>query len=368
MQGWMAGGVVTRTIAGSLKCVGTDVVYAANSLTHVPEGIRGVSVPAPHYFPLEWTLRRWLGKTPKEMLAAELDKAGATVIFPVVESVQNSSLPTIGWIPDFQHLHLPDLFSVDQRRALDWRFRRLAERSRLMWMTSENAAADFRRTFPGQSVKARVASFPSLLAYEPPAGNCREVLAPYRLPEKFLLVVNQFWRHKNHRVVAEALAILKKGGLRISAVMAGLPADHRDKENSALSETLQALAKGEVWADCLVLGKVSRAEIEALLQSASVLVQPSRFEGWNTSVEDAKALGCPTILSDIAVHREQCPDAFGFFDCDSPQQLAEILARCWEALPARPDRDREQTALRAAYVRGLEFGQQVAAFCREAVT
>ena len=368
MQGWMAGGVVTRTIAGSLKSVGIDVVYAANSLARVPEGIRGVSVPAPHYFPLEWSLRRWLGKLPKEMIAAELDKAGATVIFPVVESIRNTLLPTIGWIPDFQHQHLPDLFSLDQRRGLNRRFRRLAERSRLVWMSSENAAADFRRTFPGQSGKVRVASFPSLLAYETPGGNCREVLVPYRLPEKFLLVVNQFWRHKNHRVVAEALGILKNGGLRISAVMAGLPADHRDRENSALSETLQALAKGKVWADCLVLGKIPRAEIEALLQRASVLVQPSRFEGWNTSVEDAKALGCPVILSDIAVHREQCPGALGFFDCDSPQRLAEILSRCWEALPARPDRDREQAALRAAYERGLEFGQQVAAFCREAST
>jgi glycosyltransferase involved in cell wall biosynthesis len=148
--------------------------------------------------------------------------------------------------------------------------------------------------------------------------------------------------------------------------MAGLPADYRDKENTALSETLQTLAGNGSWPDCLVLGKVRREELLQLLRSATALVQPSRFEGWNTTIEDAKALGCPLILSDLEVHREQCPDAVGFFGCDDARALADVIATNWNRMPTRPDYDLERKSLDAAHRRGLEFGAQMAAICHEA--
>jgi len=366
MRGWTAGGVVTRTMALALRGAGADIVYASTSSERVPQGVRGAIVGKAKYIPAEWTFRKWLGKEPKEESAKCLRSAGATILLPAVDAVQISSTPSIGWIPDFQHLHLPELFSPQVVKTRNERFLLLAQKSRLVWLTSEDAAGDFRRTFPTEARKARVAPFPSLFAYEPPGDDGHRALEAYHLPEKYLLVVNQFWRHKNHRAVAEALGILRKQGLRIPAVMAGMPSDHRDQENSALNETLQALVKGGAWADCLVLGKIPRVEVQALLQRASVLVQPSRFEGWNTSVEDAKALGCPVVLSDIAVHREQCPDALGFFPCGEPQKLADILGKCWESLPARPDPEREQTALQVADLRGLEFGKRMMDYCREA--
>ena len=366
MRGWTAGGVVTRTLALALKSAGADVVYASTSCERVPQGIRGVVVRKANYFPAEWTLRQWLAMGPKEESAQCLRSAGATVLLPAVDAVQIHSTPSIGWIPDFQHLHLPELFSPHLVKTRNERFLVLAQKSHLVWLTSEDAAGDFRKTYPSEAKKARVAPFPSLFAFEPPAADDQNGLEAYHLPEKFLLVVNQFWRHKNHRVVAEALGVLRKRGLRIPTVMAGMPSDHRDQENTALNDTLQALVKGGAWADCLILGKIPRLEIEALLQRAAVLVQPSRFEGWNTSVEDAKALGCPVILSDIAVHREQCPDALGFFSCDDPYQLADILANRWETLSSRPDPIREQSALQAAAHRGLEFGTRMMEYCREA--
>ena len=54
-----------------------------------------------------------------------------------------------------------------------------------------------------------------------------------------------------------------------------------------------------------VLGLLPRAEQIALLKSASAVLQPSRFEGWSTIIEDAKSLGKAILASDIAVHREQ---------------------------------------------------------------
>lgn len=365
MRGWMAGGIVTRTMALSLKSTGADVSYATSSATRVPYGIPGIILPEPSYFPLEWTLRRLLHWGPKETLVR--CTKNSDVVLPVAGSVRVRNIPSVGWIPDFQHIHLPQLFSAKQRAALDHDFETLSTRSDRVLLSSEDARNDFVRHFSHHAGKARVASFPSLFAFEPPSAPAGRVLEKFHLPARFLLVVNQFWRHKNHRAVARALGLLKKMGKPIPLVIAGLPADYRDAENSAISETFQALAEGNVSAQCVFLGKVDREDIVDLLRTATAVVQPSLFEGWNTTVQDAKALGCPVIASSLQVHLEQCPEAVGFFPPDEPEHLARILAEHWDSLPTRPDPASEETSLMREKEFARTYGETLLAICSECV-
>ena len=61
-------------------------------------------------------------------------------------------------------------------------------------------------------------------------------------PIPSLLYPSNFWRHKNHEIVVEAIARLRRKNVRIPVVMTGLPADYRDPANQVLSQTLQAIA------------------------------------------------------------------------------------------------------------------------------
>jgi glycosyltransferase involved in cell wall biosynthesis len=244
-------------------------------------------------------------------------------------------------------------------------FRTLSKRSARMLFSSEDCRRDFVATFPDFAAKARVASFPSLFAFEPPAQPAVRVCEKYHLPERFLLVINQFWRHKNHRIVPEALAILRNRGLQVPVVMVGLPADHRDRQNEALSETLQAAARGNVWPQCQVLGKVPREDLVSFLQTATAVIQPSRFEGWNTTLQDAKAIGCPVLVSDLAVHREQCPNALGFFPPDDAGGLADLISASWRDLPVRPNPQREGEALAAEVKFAHAYGRRLLEICSE---
>src|SRR5712692_9628701 len=108
--------------------------------------------------------------------------------------------------------------------------------------------------------------------------------------------------------------------------MTGLPVDHRDRSNSNLSSLLQAIASAGLNGQITILGQVSYADLVNLMRTAALVIQPSRFEGWSTIVQDAKALGRPLICSDIAVHREQASSALGSFPCDKPEVLASLLA------------------------------------------
>ena len=57
-----------------------------------------------------------------------------------------------------------------------------------------------------------------------------------------------------------------------------------------------------------------RAHVFRLMRQSLAVLQPSLFEGWSTSVEEAKSVGKRMILLDIPVHREQDPPRALFFD------------------------------------------------------
>ena len=61
------------------------------------------------------------------------------------------------------------------------------------------------------------------------------------------------------------------------------------------------------------------------MKDSEVVINPSKFEGWSTTVEEAKSLGKNIILSDIPVHREQNPKWGIYFDPNNPNQLASII-------------------------------------------
>ena len=63
------------------------------------------------------------------------------------------------------------------------------------------------------------------------------------------------------------------------------------------------------------------------------MVQPSKFEGWSTVVEDAKALNQFILVSDLAVHQEQLQNNMAFFDPDDDKELALLLKKYWEEQP-----------------------------------
>ena len=94
----------------------------------------------------------------------------------------------------------------------------------------------------------------------------------------------------------------------------------------------------------------------------------SRFEGWSTVIQDAKALGRPLLCSDIAVHREQVPRALGFFPTDGAEVLAELLAAHWNDLEPGPNYALEQQSLAAERDFSTRHGQSLLKLCGETAT
>ena len=86
-------------------------------------------------------------------------------------------------------------------------------------------------------------------------------------------------------------------------------------------------------------------------------------EGWNTLIEDAKALGRPIICSDIKVHREQAPSALDYFSPQDPERLAEILLDRFPYLEPGPCPSREAEMLELTGMRAARLWQCYTPIC-----
>ena len=64
-----------------------------------------------------------------------------------------------------------------------------------------------------------------------------------------------------------------------------------------------------------------------IMRHAKAVLQPSMFEGWNTTIEDAKSLQLPIIASGIEVHKEQLREKGIYFDPENENELAQVLSK-----------------------------------------
>lgn len=245
--------------------------------------------------------------------------------------------PAVAWFPDFQHRRLPQLFSAPARWRRNLGFRVQIAAGRHILLSSESARNDFRSFYPGASNDISVVRFaaqpvPDLLTASP-----SDILVRYGLPLKYFYLPNQFWRHKNHQIVIDALTILKTPGSDVVVVASGSPNDPREADY--FGGLMRQVVDRDLKSNFRYLGMIPLDHVYALLRTSMALINPSRFEGWSTTVEEAKSFGVPMILSDIDVHREQTSGMAHYFGVDDAESLAEHLRQFSQAPEPAAARD-----------------------------
>lgn len=248
---------------------------------------------------------------------AEFKAGGIDVVF---ESARffgwRLPFPAVAWFPDFQHRLLPHLFSRSAYWRRDIGFRVQIASGRHIMLSSASALGDLKRFYPGVSNGVSVVRF----ATEPPARllatNPSDVIASYGLPTHYFYLPNQFWRHKNHQLVVDALDLLKRRGLDVVVAASGGTVDFR--EPGRFEAMMREVKARGLETNFRHLGMIPLDHVYALLRASTALINPSECEGWSTTVEEAKSFGVPMLLSDLDVHREQTAGRARYFSiCDS---------------------------------------------------
>jgi glycosyltransferase involved in cell wall biosynthesis len=143
------------------------------------------------------------------------------------------------------------------------------------------------------------------------------------LPSDYVLCPTHMASHKNAGPLISAFALLKKRGYPGVLVFTGAGTEAVCGKAGSIG-----VEKNQQPQDVYGLGYVTNTEIDALIEQASVVVNPSLYEGGNGPGFDAWARGRPVAMSNIppflehvAVHGVRAE----IFDPRSPQDICEKL-------------------------------------------
>ena len=103
---------------------------------------------------------------------------------------------------------------------------------------------------------------------------------------------------------------------------------------------------------------VPYADLISLMWHSVAIINPSLFEGWSSTVEEAKSMGKKIILSDIPVHREQNPERGVFVDPYDPERMAKALRRVMDEFDAQEEKEFTQKARKVFPKRIESFGRE----------
>ncbi|KAA0893320.1 glycosyltransferase family 4 protein [Oryzomonas rubra] len=358
--GWMGGAEYIRNIILALASLPqeTRATFEVNLLTNTATDENFIDSIKPHVtnvhyldqivppkFPelILWSIKSRLLRISDQRYDVILNKFGLNFVYPATSWDCRFSLDkVVAWIPDFQHKHLPQYFSKRELHGREKTYSKLVHSSPMVVLSSKSAAVDFERFYPDFIKKTRVLSFKSVMRDMWVQGDPANVQAKYSLPDRFFLVSNQFWQHKGHLTVINALKLLKDNGVKPVIVCTGELNDYRQPKYASV--VLDAIKSFGLEEQILLVGLIPKNDQIQLLRRSLALIQPSQFEGWSTVVEEARCLGKAMILSDIPVHLEQNPPESCFFECSSPAALAEVMADFWHSLTPGPDGGKETLA------------------------
>lgn len=225
-------------------------------------------------------------------------------------------VPWVQTLLDTQHHDLRSNFSRSELIYRRWRYDEPARRATAVITISE---------FCKERITTHL-GIPADRIHVAHLGVDTTEFVPNRGPrDRFVLYPARGWPHKNHRVLLEAMAVVRR--------------DHPDLLLVLTGGGLDDLGPLPPWVD--VRGLVSRADLLDLYRRAACLAFPSTYEGFGLPPLEAMASGCPVAAASAGSLPEVCGDAAALFD---PHDSASVARGIAEAL----DRSDELAA------RGLE--------------
>jgi glycosyltransferase involved in cell wall biosynthesis len=135
--------------------------------------------------------------------------------------------------------------------------------------------------------------------------------------EPYLLYVGNLAAHKNLPFLVRAYGA---AGVNERLLLVGRRGERFEEVRRAVEES-PARDRIEIRRD------VSDAEVDRLYRGASMLVLPSRYEGFGFTTLEAMARGCPVVASDIPALREVSGDGALLLPLDDEAAWADAMRR-----------------------------------------
>jgi glycosyltransferase involved in cell wall biosynthesis len=303
------------------------------------------------------TLNNYLNKHKIDAVFGSYWQYNGQYIFP--------TMVICSWIHDFQFVHFPELYDKAELPLNHQEVNRMIKISNRVVVSSQTVLGDLLNYAPWVENKSRIMRFVATVPSSTYEHSPAKIIDFYNLPLKFIYLPNQFWNHKNHSLLLEALRILKKKQVFPKVVCTGQTFDYKDPYHYA--EIVRKVAEYNLHNQIFILGIIPIEHVRNLIRQSIGVLNPSLCEGWSSTVEEAKSIGKRVILSDLPVHREQKPSSSLYFNPRDAEDLASKIESAWNEWPYGPDQVMEAEARNALPGRMSEFGRTFLTILEEAI-
>jgi glycosyltransferase involved in cell wall biosynthesis len=240
-------------------------------------------------------------------------------------SVVTMEIPFITVVWDLQHRLQPFFPEVSLNAEWDLRERHYASvlrRATYIVTGTEVGKHEIEQFYGVPSERMRILPHPTPdFAFEPPQGDDDEILARYKIRRPFVFYPAQFWPHKNHVGLLEAVQLLeKRHGLSVDVVLVG-----SDKGNRGfIEENAKRLG---ITDRVRFPGFVTQHELVVFYRNALATTYVTHFGPENLPPLEAFAAGSPVVASNVSGSEEQLGDAALRVDPRDHAAIAEAIFR-----------------------------------------
>ena len=210
---------------------------------------------------------------------------------------------SLGYIYDLQHIDLPNYFKSYDKKKRNSDFKYLIKNTNGILVNSFFVKNGVKKNFKVGNKSINVIPFLPYL-YDENLKKKTDVKKKYNIKNKFLIICNHFWKHKNHELAFIAFENLQKTFKNIDLVCTGVTHDSRfpdyfkNLENKFKKLILSKKIK--------ILDLIPRSDQLELIKKSIGVIQPSLYEGGpgGFSAYEAMVFNKQLIISDIKINKE----------------------------------------------------------------
>lgn len=237
------------------------------------------------------------------------------------QAYTRTQVPSVFNPHDLQHVHLPDLFTDQERARRDALYGEACHHATAVATASRFVHDDIIRHFNLPSHKVEVIPWgaPTEAYRRPSDGLIARTLRRYSISKPFAIYPAQIWPHKNHTRLLDALRqAIDDGCVELSLVCTGAFTQHVERVRQRIDEM-------NLHEHVRMVGWVDEETLMALYASARFMIVPTLFEAVSLPVLEAFANRLPVACSRVTSLPEQVGDAALLFDPMNVEQLADAI-------------------------------------------
>ncbi len=250
---------------------------------------------------------------------------------------KKSKIPSIYWQPDFQEINKPDYISLRRKIFRSFNIYLFSNHSNRILLSSN--------TVKNELKKINLKAYEKSIVLKPIFSNLPKksyksfnyLKKKFKIQKKYFFMPNHFWTHKNHILVLKSLIQLKKKKKlnNIQIICTGLFNDYRNPRHKKM--IINYIKENNLENNFKILGIVNFSELMSLMKFSIAVINPSKSEGWSSTVEQAKSMGKFVLLSNLRVHLEQRPLRAFYFNEEDYSNLSKQLYKLHQSFTFKKD-------------------------------